>query len=382
MHSRTAVLHGRWDGFGGGPRVAAEIARTFDAPIFATHVGDEHVPRDVEVRELSRSPLDELAYRAVHRGPLPGTDLWDAQRFSHIPELAHYDTVIVTQGPAAWYVPTDGQTLVRYIHSPTGWTYDRWQTRDTHLIRRCYAAGVRALHTQRNSYPDRYVANSELVAQRTRRYLDRDAPVNVVYPPVASEGYPDTETEDWLVHVGRLDRCKRIGLCIRAAAQADRKLVIAGRGDDRDRLESIAAEAGADVDFRGYVSEDEKRALLTRAQAALFAGVQEDFGIAPVEAMMAGTPVVGVGEGFTQHQIRDWENGLTALPHPKGMAAAVKNLCDCGVEWSADEIATYARKNFGRERFQKHIALAVSLAEDEATVEADLTLPREVRADA
>lgn len=74
----------------------------------------------------------------------------------------------------------------------------------------------------------------------------------------------------------------------------DAQLVVAGSGPERKRCEALAARLGVDeaIDFRGFVSEDEKRSLLSKARLFAAPSYEEGWGIAVAEAMASGLPVV------------------------------------------------------------------------------------------
>jgi glycosyltransferase involved in cell wall biosynthesis len=101
--------------------------------------------------------------------------------------------------------------------------------------------------------------------------------------------------EEYYVTHSRLVRYKRIDILIDACKQAKKKLVVIGDGPDYKRLKQYAA-GSKDIQFTGYVSHAEKRDLLQKATGFLFAA-EEDFGIAPVEAMASGLPVLAYGKG-------------------------------------------------------------------------------------
>jgi len=113
---------------------------------------------------------------------------------------------------------------------------------------------------------------------------------------VATDKYSPTDesTGDYYLTLSRLDWHKDIDGIVRAFNESGHRLVVAGDGPERERLESIA---GDNVEFAGFVSEERKRELLAGAKAFVFNGRDEDFGIAPVEALAAGTPLLGVEEG-------------------------------------------------------------------------------------
>lgn len=119
-----------------------------------------------------------------------------------------------------------------------------------------------------------------------------------------------------LVYVGRLKRYKSVGVVLRAVAQlADRgtgvRFVIAGKGDDRDRLERIVEATGIEalVDFRGYVAEEEKVSLFRRAWANVYPSPKEGWGITNIEAAACGTPSLAADAPGLRESVLDGETG-------------------------------------------------------------------------
>jgi glycosyltransferase involved in cell wall biosynthesis len=84
-----------------------------------------------------------------------------------------------------------------------------------------------------------------------------------------------------------------------------RPLLIAGSGRDRERLESLA---GPTVNFLGFVSDQELPGLLARCRAFIWPG-EEDFGIAPLNAMAAGRPVIAYAAGGALETVIPGETG-------------------------------------------------------------------------
>ena len=132
-------------------------------------------------------------------------------------------------------------------------------------------------------------AISQNVADRLSASLGLDA--EVVLPPPQELDYRFDEYGDFVLSVGRLDRAKRVDLLLEAAA-ADPALrvVVAGAGPDRERLEQVAQshELNGRVEFRGRVDAAELADLYARCGAVYYAPVDEDFGMVPVRGVPLG----------------------------------------------------------------------------------------------
>lgn len=143
---------------------------------------------------------------------------------------------------------------------------------------------------------DHFIAISDFVRERIGRAYGRDA--EVIHPPVQRREVAPrrgAERGDFVLSLGRLVPYKRVDLAIEGAIRTGMRLVIAGDGPERGRLEALAA--GHDnVEFRGEVSEREAGELLEGCRAFVFCA-EEDYGIAPIEANAHGAPVVGFARG-------------------------------------------------------------------------------------
>jgi glycosyltransferase involved in cell wall biosynthesis len=152
---------------------------------------------------------------------------------------------------------------------------------------------------------DRFVSISSCVRERVLRAYGRES--SVVYPPVSTKGDAVVSArQPFLLSLGRLVPYKRIDLAIRAAEALQMKLVVAGNGPDRRRLEKLA---GPHTEFVGTVPDSEAGRLLSTCAAFVFCA-EEDFGIAPVEANAHGAPVVTFSRGGAAETMVDGETAV------------------------------------------------------------------------
>jgi glycosyltransferase involved in cell wall biosynthesis len=228
---------------------------------------------------------------------------------------------------------------------------------------------------------------AELVAvsATTREDLEarglRGVPIEVIPNGVDTSFYrPAPGTHDGtpprLAYVGRVKRYKRIDLLLRAAARLRTvwpglEVEIVGRGDHRAALERLAGRLGiaSAVRFTGYVSEEEKRERLRRADVLVYPSPKEGWGIAAMEAAACGVPVVASDSPGLRDAVRHEETGLL-VPHGdlEALTAALSRLLadaplrrrlgEAGVPWArqfswdhaADRIETRLRAAAARGR--------------------------------
>jgi glycosyltransferase involved in cell wall biosynthesis len=174
----------------------------------------------------------------------------------------------------------------------------------------------------------RLFATSRNVAHRLERSTGLTAEVMPHPPqelPYRCDGYGD-----FVLSVNRLDRAKRIDLLLEAAAlDPSLRVVVAGEGPDRERLESLAHERGLDgrAEFTGRVGEEELAGLYGRCLAVYYAPVDEDFGMVPYEAFLSGKPVLTTTDaGGPLEIVADGRTGLVAAPEPAALARAAGRL--------------------------------------------------------
>jgi glycosyltransferase involved in cell wall biosynthesis len=258
----------------------------------------------------------------------PGTRVLDQALLWRLADLSESDgtpieRVIATKFPAycvrhpnkvAWVLHQfrqaydyDGTELGQFSQSPE----DR---ATVHAIRRL--DGV-ALGEAR-----RVFATSHNVAQRLLRFNGVEAGV-LPHPPQAL-AYRTAEPEGFVLSVNRLDRAKRIDLLIEAAKSApELRIVIAGDGPDRERLERLAVGLDGQVEFAGRVDDETLADLYARCLAVYYAPVDEDFGMVPYEAFLSEKPVVTTTDaGGPLEVVRDRETGVVVAPDPAGLAEA------------------------------------------------------------
>jgi glycosyltransferase involved in cell wall biosynthesis len=184
-----------------------------------------------------------------------------------------------------------------------------------------------------------FVANSRNIADRIRATYGRDA--QVVNPPVDTARFAALPSRDdgFLLIVSRLNAYKRIDYVIDACNARGLALVIAGTGPWEERLR---ARAGSTVRMLGAVSDTDVDRLMSTCTAFVLPG-EEDFGIAAVEAMAAGKPVLALRRGGAVETVVDGVTGvLYDEPTPESFLRALDGLADA--RWDAEASRARARE--------------------------------------
>lgn len=361
---RVAVVHDWLTGMRGGEKVLEAILElTPGADLFTLFHNPGSVSGAIEQRRIVTSPLQKYASAAGdYRRLLPlfpaAVSTWD---------FAGYDLVVSSSHCVAKGVDPKGAPHVCYCHTPMRYIWDRFD--DYFPPRRPalrFVAGVvggflRQWDVETSPRVGRWVANSEFVRDRIRRYYG--AAATVVHPFV-DDTYLDAPLEssrdDYHLIVSALVPYKRVEDAVDAAAIAKRRLVVIGDGPHRAALE---ARAGGHVEFLGHRADDELRARMGRARSLLYPGV-EDFGITAIEAMACGTPVVARAEGGALDSVVDGVTGvLSRGEDARALARAMLRSED--IAWDRAAIRAHATR-FARARFKGEMRRELELAAEVA----------------
>ena len=363
--ARTVVCHEWLAVIGGSDKVAAELAAIADAEVVYTFALDDACVEALGIeapvvtwrcgRWAARSrrfalmlPIMPLVWRAL--------------------DLARTELVVTSSHACVNAVRSPDARRLSYCHTPMRYAWD-WRLERERLpaaLRPLMPAGavvLRWLDRRWSRSVDAYLANSTFVAARIASAYGRED-ATVIPPPIDVEGpggFPesgDVLSGAYVITAGRWVPYKRFDLAIEAAELAGRDLVVAGGGPDASRLRSLA---GPTVRFVEDPDDQTLRALLARADAFLFCGV-EDFGMLPVEAQAAGTPVVARDEGGALDSVIDGETGLLVSgDDPQRWACRIADL-DLR-RFDPDRIRAHAAA-FGADVFRRRVLDALAALRD------------------
>lgn len=157
--------------------------------------------------------------------------------------------------------------------------------------------------------PTKLFAISDEVKSRVKAFWGQES--EVIYPPVDIDFYKPIskiQKQDYYITHARLVPHKRVDILIDACKKVNKKLVILGDGPELQKLKRLAADSSY-IEFKGFVTDEQKREILQNAKAYLFAAY-EDFGISMVESLAAGTPVIAYKRGGAAEIVQHKKNGI------------------------------------------------------------------------
>ena len=308
---KTAIIHYWLVNMRGGEKVIEALLEIFPQADIYTHV---YYPRAISdlinskrifTSYINRLPFARKLYHLYM--PLMPNALMDFN-------LQDYDIVISSEsGPAKGVVPNPDAFHVCYCHSPMRYLWDMYHeyfNKTKAFIRffmKKMIPSLRVWDIASANLVDCFIANSNYVAKRIRRYYNREA--IVINPPVDIEKYltVDRKPDNYYLFFGQLTGYKRADIAIEACLKSGRKLVVAGAGAKKKDIKKY--EKTGFVTFKGRVSNEEIGELFAGAKALLFPGI-EDFGIIPVEANAAGCPVIAYRGGGVLETVKENVTGL------------------------------------------------------------------------
>ena len=272
-------------------------------------------------------------------------------------DLSPYDLLISSEsGPIKGIRKPAHTHHLCYCHTPMRYL---WDLADDYYRRagllgkvamRTFTPSLRRYDLWSAEQVDTFIANSNFVAERIQRIYHREA--TVIYPPVDVARFaaaPEQERTAWL-WLGALVPYKAPDLLIEAFRGTRHQLIVAGDGP---LLPTLRANAPENVTFLGRVSDEELPNLYARAKGLLFPGI-EDFGIVPVEAQAAGTPVLALRGGGALETVREGETGLFFdAPTPQ----AIRDVLDAAEAKTWDRAALRANaERFAPEVFDASLS--------------------------
>ena len=330
----TAIITDFLNQFGGAEIVTHEIAKLFPHAdiytMFATEeISEKYFPdhQVIQHPKFEESFLRQKFYRKLF--PFYPTYIEDF-------DLKEYDLIISSSYLwAKGVLCQPDATHISYVHTPIrqAWVkYHDYLYREndvgklTRPLLRFVMNYIRLWDIISTNRVDHFIANSSVVKKRIEQIYRRSA--QVIHPPIEIKRLKKNiseQKEDYFITIGRLVPYKRVDVMIQAFNQmSDKKLLILGDGNDRDRLSNLVQSSN--IELLGFVSEEKKIDLLSKAQAFLFCA-EEDFGMSPVEALAMGIPVIGFQQGGTVDYLQDGINGITfSDQNPKSLMNAISKF--------------------------------------------------------
>ncbi len=297
--------------FGGAEQVLVALHELFpNAPLF-TSVYDSNQAKWAKVFGVRPSFLQHIPFAKSHHRQFVALM---PKAFESL-ELKEFDIVLSISSAEAKGVLTHANQLhVCYLLTPTRYLWSHYLEYETGILKPLKAfifSQLRFWDFKAAQRPNHLISISNITANRTKKYYKREVNA-VVYPPFVPlptvDELPTKPSELYFLIVSRLVPYKNIDLAIKVCIKNKWNLKIVGKGPEKDRLVQLVQDLDGEnfIHFLEGVSSQELAYLYSQAKAFVLPN-EEDFGIAGLEALSAGCPLItseksGVGELVTQNK--------------------------------------------------------------------------------
>lgn len=356
MKVRAAIVHYWLLNRRGGEKVLEALCRLLpEADIFTLFCDPATLSPEIAGHRVTASFLNPL--RGWHRSLLPLMPL-ALESF----DLRGYDLVVSSEsGPAKGVITASTTRHVCYCHTPMRYLWDLYPAyRNEYTQSRIQRAAMAPLANYLRLWDfasaarvDAFIANSSNVQRRIWKTYRRES--EVVYPPVTVESFYSKPAEDYFLIVSELVPYKCIDYAVRAFSSNGRRLRVAGDGPEFRRL---AGMAGRNVEFFGRVSDSDLRELYARCRAFVLPG-EEDFGIAAVEALASGKPVVALGRGGALETVPPFGGILYSDPDETSLQTAIECMEELERSLRPAELQAWAGR-FSERKFMEKMSAALT----------------------
>lgn len=310
---KIALVHDYLVQYGGAERVLEAFAELFPyAPIYTLIHDKEAMHGAFEGKRIRTSFLQGMPLARRNHRLFPPLMPLAIEQFDFSP----YDIVLSDSSSYAKGIITRPETLhICYMHTPMRYAWDDCQkyTEDfgfPSFVKRLvpfFMNPIRIWDKASADRVDRFIANSQFVAKRIRKYYRQDS--LVIHPPVNTDRFfvaKPEDRKDYFLMVGRLIAYKRHDIAIEAFNRLKLPLKIIGRGPEYDRLKRIA---GPTVEFLGRVPEEDLPKYYAECRGFIFPQ-EEDFGIVAMEAFASGRPLIAYRGGDIVEHMEEGKTGV------------------------------------------------------------------------
>lgn len=353
---KIALVHEFLRSMRGGERVILAFHEIWpEAPIYTFNYNPENMP-EFKNADVRPSFLNKWKFAQKHH------EFFAIARIFTFgsKKIKNVDLILSSASAEAKYVKKEKRAIhICYCHTPTRyyWSdYERYRANPpfgvfnplAKVVLTLLIGWLRKVDYKKAQKVDYFIANSNFVKARIKKYYNRDA--DVIYPPVETSRFSiSPNIGEYYLLLGQLVWYKRPDIVIDAFNELGLPLRVMGEGSE---LEKLKARAKPNIEFLGRLSDEEVAKNLSGCRALIFPQV-EDFGIVPLEAMASGRPVIAYAEGGALESVVSGVTGeFFHEQTPDSLMEAVKNF-DL-TKFDSQKIRNYAL-TFDTDRFKEKI---------------------------
>ncbi|WP_117883836.1 glycosyltransferase [Aureibaculum luteum] len=309
---KVAIIHYWFITKRGGEKVVESLLKIYpDADIYTLFYDEKKYDKSLKNHTVYTSILNKSFLRKHYQKIFPLYPLG----IKSLKLKNKYDLIISSEsGPAKGINIGENTPHICYVHSPMRYC---WSHKEIYLkavnpiLRPLMSFFLNRLKSWDKSTIDNvdlYLSNSKNVANRLKKYYQKDS--EVVYPPIADDLFikplPTDTQKDIFLSFGAITPYKRIDLLVDVFNRNGKQIVIIGDGSEKEKLEK---KANNNIKFKGTLSWEDIENYFARSKALLFPG-EEDFGMIPLEVMAYGIPVIAFKKGGALETIIENRNNI------------------------------------------------------------------------
>lgn len=352
---KVAIAHDYLNQYGGAERVVEVLCEMFPgAPIYTLLYDKQKTFSYFKNKKIHASFLNRLQFaKNHHRLFIPFLPL--VQHSLNLKKK--FDLIVSSSASYAKGIRHSGGFHICYCHTPIRYAWEEnyldgyaaFRNPISKIVTKPARAWLRWWDKRAAKNVDIFLANSNFIADKIKKYYNREAVV--LYPPVdTSIFYRDENISqgNYYLMVGRMLHYKRFDLGIEAFNRLGLTLKIIGGGSELNKLKAIAK---SNIEFLPFLKDVSKlRKIYNGAKALIFPQV-EDFGLVAAEAQACGLPVLAYQDGGAKEIIIDGKTGLFFNKQtPEAVVSAVNKFQ--AQSFLREAISANAAR-FSKENFKK-----------------------------
>lgn len=308
---KTAIFHNYMDNIGGAERVGLTLARELNADFYSTSIDKGKIKKmgfsDINLISIGKIPINAPFRQHVA-----------LRKFRKLNLGNKYDFYII-DGDWAMSGAVNNKPNLWFVHSPIREVWDLYKyTRQSNVpwfARWIFDAWVlynRCLNRKYLKHVGKIACNSMNTQKRIKKYLKKDA--IVINPPIETSKFHYKKTGKYWLSVSRLITHKRVDMQIKAFQKLkNEKLIIVGSYEKSRHFQQYANYIKKikpkNVEILSWVDFNKLVELYANCRGFITTARDEDFGMAPIEAMASGKPVIAPNEGGYKETVIDGVTG-------------------------------------------------------------------------